>query len=179
MISCFEKIINKYAGIIAFVFVLIGFIIIVLFLLITPFNDWSFNADATSFGQYGDFIGGFIGTIFSLAGFFLLYKTLITQQEAIAKQDFASRQDRFEVTFFNLLKNQNDIVNDIRAYAFKNVSNNKTNVVVGRDFFLYSKKELQDIWNSLKSRNYLGYFDENTFWNLKASRILYSQTIKR
>jgi hypothetical protein len=160
----FEKMIKDYAGAFAFAFVLIGFIIIIYFLLSSPFNDWSFDRNAELFGQYGDFIGGFIGTVFTLAGFFLLYKTLTTQQEAIAQQDSVSRQDRFEVTFFNLLKNQNDIANDIKAYFYslKGLTTEITSTVAGHEFFAYSKRELHDIWNSITSHNYLGYYDEQS-----------------
>jgi len=157
-----ERFINNYAGTIAFIFVLVGFVIIIVFLTITPFNDWSFDKDATLFAQYGDFIGGFIGTIFSLAGVFLIYKTLKTQQETLLLQDSVSRQDRFEVTFFNLLKIQSEITNEIKAYfhSIKGVSTEITNTVSGREFFIFSKRELRDIWNSLTNMNYLGYYDE-------------------
>lgn len=159
-----EKFIKDNAGTIAFVFVIIGFLVIIFFILSSPFNDWSFDRNATLFGLYGDFIGGFIGTVFTLAGFFLLYKTLTTQQEAITQQESVSRQDRFEGTFFNLLKNQNDIANDIKAYFYslKGFATEITNTVAGRDFFIYSKRELRDIWNSLTSQKYLGYYDEET-----------------
>lgn len=159
-----ENFINKHSGTIAFGFVFIGFAIIIIFLTIAPFNDWSFDEDAELFAQYGDFIGGFIGTIFSLAGFFLIYKTLTTQQDTLTLQDSASRQDRFEITFFYLLKNQSDITNEIKAYfnTISDVSTEVTNTANGREFFIYSKRELQDIWNSLTNKSYLGiYYEEH------------------
>jgi hypothetical protein len=156
-----ETFISKHAGYIATLLVLIGFLIIVLFLFISPFNDWSFENNATLFSQYGDFIGGFIGPVFSLAAFFLIYKTLITQQVALEQQDSVSRQDRFEITFFNLLKTQRDIANDIKAYFFSynTASKTKTYTATGRDFFIYSKGELNNLWDSLESKTYLGFYD--------------------
>jgi hypothetical protein len=162
-----EKWINNYSGIVAFIFVIIGFSIIVFFLFSTPFNDWSFDRNSTLFSQYGDFIGGFIGTIFSLAGFFLIYKTLTTQQETLKQQETVSRRDRFEVTFFNLLKTQNEITNSLKAYFYnlKGDTAEISNIVSGRDFFIYSKRELKNIWSSLSSNVYLGLYDRETaFW---------------
>ena len=63
--------IKDYVEAIAFAFVLFGIIVILFFLLSSPFNDGSFNRNAELFGQYGDFIGGFIGTVFTLPGFYL------------------------------------------------------------------------------------------------------------
>ena len=126
-----EEVISKYAGLIAFIFVLVGFVIIIVFSFSALFNDSFFNKNASLFAQYGEFIGGLIGTVFSLAGFFLIYKTLVTQQETLKQQDSVSRQDRFETTFFNLLKSQSDITNNIKAYFFslKDVSTEVTYTV--------------------------------------------------
>lgn len=158
-----KEIISKYAGFIAFIFILIGFIFIIVFSISAFLNDWVFIKNASLFAQYGEFIGGFIGTIFSLAGFLLIYKTLITQQETLKQQDSVSRQDRFEITFFNLLKNQNDITNNIKAYFFslKGFSAEVTYSVIGRDFFIYSKNELMYIWKALTSKTYLGYYNQD------------------
>lgn len=162
MRKAIEDFINKYAGLVAFIFVVLGFSIVIIFLLISPFNDWSFKKDATLFAQYGEFIGGFIGTIFSLAGFFLIYKTLITQQATLEQQDSVSRQERFEITFFNLLKNQSEITNNIKAYfrRLNGVTTETFNSIVGREFFNYSKIELRDIWNSLSHKTFQGIYDK-------------------
>jgi len=137
-------------------------------MLIRPFNDWSFKSDPQLFANYGDFIGGLVGPLFTLAGFFLIFKTFRAQQVTIEQQEKVRidqqkvfEQERFETTFFNLLKNQNLIINDFKVYFYslKEVTKEITYTVLGREFFLYSKRELLDIWNSLNSKKYAGYFD--------------------
>lgn len=57
-------------------------------------------------GQVGDFIGGVVGTIFSLAGFVALLLTLYNQSDT-------SYKEQFEGKFFELIKIHRDNVNEI------------------------------------------------------------------
>jgi hypothetical protein len=145
----------------AFILVIIGFIIILTFLFRSPFNDWSWVTDATLFGQFGDFIGGFIGTLFSLAGFFLIYKTLLAQQQAIKQQENNSDNVSFETTFFNLLHNQQEITNNIKAYfkSINGLTDERIQKFEGREFFMYSVHELKKINDSVFSSTFLGIYD--------------------
>jgi hypothetical protein len=146
----------------AFTLVIIGFIIILTFLFKSPFNDWSWATDATLFSQFGDFIGGFIGTLFSLAGFFLIYKTLLAQQQAIKQQEGNSDNVSFETTFFNLLHNQQDITNNIKAYfrSIKGLTDERVQTIEGREFFMYSVRELGKINYSIFSSTFPGIYDK-------------------
>lgn len=165
-----ENVLSKNAIKIAIFLLTIGLLTILLFGLFKPFNDWSFMPSSDLFGQYGDFIGGFVGTIFSLVAILLLYKTLIAQQNSIVKQDEAINIQRsafeielFETTFFNLLKTQQELTDGIKAY-FRSLDDNFTTItttVLGREFFAYSKPELKKIWLSIESENYLGTFDDD------------------
>ncbi len=147
-----------------------GIAIIFLFSLKSPFNDWSFNTNPELFGLYGNFIGGFVGTLFSLVAVLLLYKTLIAQQRSLTKQDevisnqkLTSEIERFETTFFNLLKTQQEITNNIKSYFYSlndNIST-VTYTVQGREFFAYSRSELSKIWKTIENDKYLGSFDED------------------
>ena len=108
---------------IAFLTLIFGITIILIFSLKKPFNDWSFKTNPELFGLYGNFIGGFVGTLFSIVAVFLLYKTLITQQKTLKTQEDAIKQqkktseiEQFETTFFNLLKTQQEITSSIKAY---------------------------------------------------------------
>lgn len=157
-----------YLSFIAVFFVIIGLIVIFYFMFNLPFNDKSNIRNAELFGQYGDFVGGFIGSLFALAGFFLIYKTLLTQQNAIRQQDSTIVQQRkmfeiqkFENTFFNLLKTQRDIADNIKSYfnSMNDITKISFETVLGRDFFIYSKVELLSIWQSLNSEKYLGIYD--------------------
>ena len=50
------------------------------------------KVDSEKFAQFGDFIGGFIGSIWTLVGVFLFYKAL-TEQRA----DFKNNKDALEL----------------------------------------------------------------------------------
>lgn len=63
-----------------------GLIIIsITILLFVVFGSWDFewNLDEAIIGQFGDFIGGFIGSLFSLAGIILFYVALKEQRRDI------------------------------------------------------------------------------------------------
>jgi len=112
-----------------------------------------FCSNPTLFGQYGDFIGGFIGTLFTLAGFVLIYKTFITQRETIELQKRTFLLERNDNLFFNLLNSQQNITDKIKAYFYTlhDLSTEVTKKIEGRDFFLYSKSELIKVWVSLNT----------------------------
>jgi len=145
-------------------------VLLFFFSLSQPFNDWSFNVNPELFGQYGSFIGGFVGTIFSLVAVFFLYKTLITQQNTLESQNKAiklqrqnSEFERFESTFFNLLKTQQEIANNIKTY-FYSIDENIMSLrytVQGREFFSFAKNELSKIWSTINSSKYLGKYDKS------------------
>lgn len=161
---------TKHSVTIAFSLVGLGVCVIIYFICSSPFNDWSGEMDSDLFSSFGDFIGGFIGTIFSLSGFLLLYKTLLAQQESIKKQEDSLdvqkksiEQERFENTFFNLLNNQQNITNNIKAdfRTVNDVTNECTYTIVGREFFRYAKNELHKINNSIFSSSYIGMYDDS------------------
>jgi len=67
-------------------------------------------------GVIGDFIGGIVGTIWSFAGVILFFlalrlqsKELSLQLEELKDTRLVFKTQQFENTFFNLLKNQNEI----------------------------------------------------------------------
>lgn len=146
----------------------VGIVVIILFMFIAPFNDWSWEANSTLFSQYGDFIGGFVGTIFSFAGFLLLYKTLITQQEAlnIQKNDSliqknAIDNERFETTSFNLLNTQQNIADNIEATFYEETLNGKRSLSIkGRKIFIHAIKELKKINGSIFGSKYNEYNED-------------------
>lgn len=109
-------------------------------------------------GQVGDFVGGIIGSIWSLAGVFLYFSALHLQQkelksqreEMVANQRLLDQQ-LFETTFFNLLKVQDNIRNNIRInFYYPKIINYHVegNIyeVKGCDFFNEGLKELAAIY---------------------------------
>ena len=75
-----------------FIITILISVIICLIFFIRLYNHnltfWSDNIKYDVTGQVGDFIGGVIGTIFSGAGFYFLYVTLVEQRKAFVKERF-------------------------------------------------------------------------------------------
>src|SRR5665648_150608 len=113
-----KRFLNKNIIPFSFFLMIIGISIIAFATTKTPFNDWSFKIDPELSGQFGSFIGGIVGSLFSLVAALLLYKTLMTQvktlkqqKKGLKRQKIASRIESFETTFFNLLSTQQEIRN--------------------------------------------------------------------
>lgn len=79
-------------------------------------------------GQFGDIIGGFVGTIVALIGVLLLFETLKQQRRANKKQQVETR-------FFELIKLHRDNVAEMQA---KNE--------IGRNIFIGIKEEFHDLF---------------------------------
>ena len=71
------------------------------------FSDGNNPPQMDATGQIGDFIGGVVGTIFSLVGVLLLFITLRDQRETFKKE-------RFETLFFDLLKIHRENVDELK-----------------------------------------------------------------
>jgi uncharacterized membrane protein len=98
---------KKYYSI-AWALVIIGTVIAIGYLISLWANGWRFwgSIDIEKTGAFGDYIGGFVGTIFSLAGFIFLYLTLKEQRIAFQKE-------RFENHFFELIKLHRENINEL------------------------------------------------------------------
>jgi uncharacterized membrane protein len=69
-----------------FILVVIGLIVIVVVLLFfLVFKSWHYSTtiDEEKFGQFGDFIGGVVGTLFALVAVILYYVALTEQRKDI------------------------------------------------------------------------------------------------
>lgn len=91
-------------------------IIFIYFLIATALNGFwiwgkSLNMEAT--GQFGDFIGGFLGSIINGAAFYFLYLTLKDQRESSQKQSF-------ETKIYDLIRIHRENVNDLNYTKFEN-----------------------------------------------------------
>ncbi|RZK25279.1 MAG: hypothetical protein EOO43_05925 [Flavobacterium sp.] len=103
--------------------------------------------DAT--GQTGDFIGGIVGTIFSLAGFFILIVTLQVQ----AKSSYI---EQFESKFFELIKLHRDNVAEIHINRQMIIKEKLVGIeYIGRksfkiimDEFITCRNDLKPFFNS-------------------------------
>jgi hypothetical protein len=97
-------------------------IVIVIFMTIKPFNDWSGNPDADLFAKYGTFINGLLGTLLALTNSILIYITFFNQRNQfniiresqtaeIERQRLFFQTERFENRFFDMIKSNRDMLN--------------------------------------------------------------------
>lgn len=77
------------------------------------------------FSHYGTLIGGVVGTVFTLAGIFLLIQNLIDQKEGFLKQQIESR-------FFELVKIQRE---NSSSVSIRNRSGKKIFITLLREFY--------------------------------------------
>ncbi|PKL81211.1 MAG: hypothetical protein CVV25_00255 [Ignavibacteriae bacterium HGW-Ignavibacteriae-4] len=116
---------------VAVLFMVIGVLIILLSLGISFANSEQYFNVELSLGEFGEFIGGFVGSLWSLAGILLFYSALVYQREELAEQKgilvtqtdamiFQSKElerqndtlqkQKQEETFFHLLRFHIDLV---------------------------------------------------------------------
>lgn len=86
-------------------------------------------------GQTGDFIGGIVGSIFTLVGIVLLYETLSLQRQEFIESRKVFQKQQFENKYFSLLELYNNIVNSFRLEIIPHTFR-------GKDFFTKNKEML-------------------------------------
>lgn len=90
------------------VFVGLTFLYLLISTCIDGYSIWSSNKiDFAVTGQFGDFIGGFLGTVINGAAFYFLYLTLNEQRKSTEKQSF-------ETKFYELIHLHRENVNELR-----------------------------------------------------------------
>lgn len=97
---------------------------------------WRFSGGLSSeqevFGQFGDYLGGVVGTLVSLFSLVYIYKTYRKQVDFSEHEIALSYRQQFEASFFSLLQNQRSI---LLSLSFGNVK--------GSDFINKVSEELQ------------------------------------
>lgn len=110
---------------------IVGLVIILISISSTLVNKHQILDGSVSLGDFGEFIGGFVGSIWSLAGILLFYSALvyqrneleeqkeilvnqteamISQSKELEKQNVTMLKQKQEETFFNLLRFHIDLV---------------------------------------------------------------------
>ena len=102
-------------------FLISGTSIIVLFLYKSSLDGYEISRYlATNYkvtGQFGDFVGGVVGTFFALAGTLLIFLTFKQQADE-------NKRNAFDASFFEMIKIYRDNINEMQ-YFVKNDSNNE------------------------------------------------------
>lgn len=116
---------------VAIIFMVIGVIIILVSMSSTLVNKHQILDGSVSLGDFGEFIGGFVGSIWSLAGILLFYSALvyqrneleeqkeilvnqteamISQSKELERQNETMQKQKQEETFFHLLRFHIDLI---------------------------------------------------------------------
>ncbi|HCQ8449549.1 TPA: putative phage abortive infection protein [Klebsiella pneumoniae] len=106
---------NKFIKILSVAFVIIGLVVFVFFLCKSSIDGYSIftssKTDYTVTGQFGDFVGGVIGTIFALAGTFLIFLTFQEQAKV-------NKRTAFESVFFEMIRLHKENVTELRCSRY-------------------------------------------------------------
>ncbi len=128
---------DRIRVVLSIILTILGIIIFLIFigeLSIEGFvNFYTINSEKA--GQTGDFVGGIVGSIFTLVGIVLLYETLSLQRQEFIESRKVFQTQQFENKYFSLVELYNNIVNsfhlDIAPTSFR-----------GKDFFAKNKEML-------------------------------------
>lgn len=114
----------------------LGAIIFVSFIGELTYEGWVnlYTINSERAGQTGDFIGGIVGSIFTLVGIVLLYETLYLQRQEFVESRKVFQTQQFENKYFSLIELYNNIVNSFH-FEMGNQS------YKGKEFFA-KKKEI-------------------------------------
>jgi hypothetical protein len=109
----------------------IGISLMIYFACIKSFNDYSFQINPDLASQYGTFISGLVGPIFTLVGFLLIYETIKRQREDFDKQQFENR-------FFEMVRYYRE---NVATMEFKTPFSKVNEMTTGRQVFVELKKQ--------------------------------------
>ncbi len=104
---------------------ILGLVGIIITIMVYYFrNHLSFSQDLAfnKLDAFGQFIGGFIGTIFTFAATILIWLTYKTQKEELSRtveiaknQSWTLKIQQFENTYFNLLENLHGLIGNMTS----------------------------------------------------------------
>ena len=132
-------------------------LLVAIFFMVHQYYDTDEPIDSSIWGQYGDFVGGVLGTIFGVISVLLVIKTFNHQQTATSDNKQQLEIERFHDLFFELLHLYQSQVSELcgvyKTFAeakTQNVDSNEDNNYEVReysynnkDFFDFEKEKLQ------------------------------------
>ncbi len=147
---------NKTILRLAWILIGVGTVISLYFAYSTYSDGFTFRGDAKIdfpiTGQFGDFVGGVVGTVFALAGTLLIYLSFKEQTSQNVKEGF-------ENTFFELVSIHRDNVNQLTYTKFDNgeLRTSETRKVFRLIFseFLECYREVRKFSNSKNPDDYI------------------------
>lgn len=134
---------------------ILGGIISIYFVISSYFDGlriWGYEINYEITGQFGDFIGGVVGTFFALSGTLLIFLTFKEQQNE-------NKRISFESSFFEMIKLYRENVSELKYRKYKNsdyvVYENKQVLREIFDEFIECYREVRKFSNSKKVEDYL------------------------
>lgn len=105
---------KKITAFFSLFFTIVGLLTLIIILFFTYYKKQTIftktGLDLNKGSDLGDFVGGFVGVFFTIAGVLLLYRTIQLQGEEFAKTQKAITQQQFETTLFNMLQVLHNLV---------------------------------------------------------------------
>ena len=148
----------------------------------TNSDEYIFHTD--KLGHFGDFIGGFLGTILTGIATYFVYKTYISQKEELEKQKeelILNRQliaqQQFESTFFNMLNVHRELKSGLYYSEVIITSNPYKNEYDGLEVVKYINKSFREKYSKLKNnkQNPLGTVQDNIVKQLQLNLSNYNE----
>jgi hypothetical protein len=153
---------TRIATLLAFIFIALGLLIIILSATNKEFNDWSFVLNRKIASDFGSFIGGVVGPLFSISAFLLVYATFVEQRKTFQLQKFEGR-------LFELLRYHRENVSLMKL----RVPSQKDMTVEGYRCFIEMKKQFEEIYQIVKEVDFENTFEEKIKIKLAYSILFY------
>lgn len=169
----------KKLDIIGLIFGVVGILVMIWFLisLIPEHLNLHYDISLEKASNIGDFIGGIVGVLFSIAAFLLLYETLNTQRVEIKENKYLLQKQAFENNLFQMINMHNDFVKefDIRKGRTSINSDELKDgeiISIGRDSFKFiykndfnknviNSKTIEKEYISKKFNDFLSKWDDD------------------
>lgn len=165
-----EKI-NAYTNKTIYIVLTVLFFVFALFFFCWKQNifEFEFAIISDKFGQFGDFFGGVLGTIFALISVLFLINTLVEQRKVTLENKKLVETQRFNDLFFELLNIYQEQTKELQDKETKLIKEDNTDYIKtieynNKDFFDYNKIKCQESFNPQTS----------FVKNLKESKKIYS-----
>lgn len=137
---------NKIIQFLAWFFIIVGGLISVYFFVSTSIDGyWIWGSNKTDFpttGQFGDFVGGVVGTIFALAGTLLIFLSFYEQ----TKQN---KREAFEAAFFEMVHLHRENIGEMNYTKF-DVNSGKMQLSENRKVFRVIFREFLDCYREVR-----------------------------
>ena len=143
--------INAYTNKTIYIVLTVCFFVIAIFFFCWKQNIFEFEFAIISdrFGQFGDFFGGVLGTIFALISVLFLINTLIEQRKVTFENKKLVEAQRFNDLFFELLTIYQGQTKELQDKETKLIKEEKQDFIKtieynNKDFFDYNKLKCQE-----------------------------------